>query len=442
MVFADAISQDLRVITATQLVNQLSEARARTLELMEDLSDEQLMGPQLRIVNPLLWEIGHAAWFQERWTLRHLYHLESVRADADWLYNSAEVPHDTRWDLPLPSRRQTLDYMQKVLERVLERLSRQTLSPEIAYFHLLALYHEDMHTEAFTYSRQTLGYPAPPLYGSKTQRLSLQGGAFPGDVEVPGGTFRLGAFPDSHFVFDNEKWAHAVSVKDFRIARAAVTNAEFAAFVDGGGYLRRDWWSAAGWNWRIQASAEHPVYWQRESGSRWLRRHFDQFVPLEPNLPVVHVNWYEAAAYCRWSGRRLPTEAEWELAASGDPGRPDFKRFYPWGNEAPDSTRGNLDWRSMGCVEVGALDGGDSACGCRQMIGNVWEWTTNDFLPYPGFVVDPYREYSQPWFGTHKVLRGGCWATRSRLIRNTWRNFYTPDRRDVWAGFRTCALDG
>jgi iron(II)-dependent oxidoreductase len=152
---------------------------------------------------------------------------------------------------------------------------------------------------------------------------------------------------------------------------------------------------------------------------------------------VLHVNWHEAEAYCRWAGRRLPTEAEWELAAAG--GLDGSKRRFPWGEERPTPELANLDWRALGCVDVAAFPAGDSVFGCRHMIGNVWEWTASDFLPYPGFVADPYKEYSAPWFGTHKVLRGGCWATRSRLLRNTWRNFYLPDRRDVWAGFRTCA---
>ena len=160
---------------------------------------------------------------------------------------------------------------------------------------------------------------------------------------------------------------------------------------------------------------------------------------------VLHVNWYEASAYCRWAGRRLPTEAEWEMAASSEPstdgqGIAERKRLYPRGDSPPTPERANLDWRNMGCIEAHALPASDSAFGCRQMIGNTWEWTASAFEPFPGFVAGPYKEYSAPWFGDHKVLRGGCWATRSRLIRNNYRNFYKPDRRDVWAGFRTCAL--
>ncbi|HWO43745.1 MAG TPA: SUMF1/EgtB/PvdO family nonheme iron enzyme, partial [Candidatus Eisenbacteria bacterium] len=186
----------------------------------------------------------------------------------------------------------------------------------------------------------------------------------------------------------------------------------------------------------------HPVYWRPAPGGGWEQRIFDRYVPLREELPVTHVSWYEAEAYCNWADRRLPSEAEWEVAASCEPERGGLsgrRRLFPWGDEAPDRTRANLDYRGGGIVAVGAYPGGDSAFGCRQMIGNIWEWTADDFRPYPGFVPDPYKEYSQPWFGTHKVLRGGCWATPSLLIRNTWRNFYTPDRRDVWAGFRTCA---
>jgi len=444
-------------ITRQQIIAMLAEARARTFELVADLSDDQMMGPRLRIVNPLRWEIAHVAWFQERWTLRNLYHQAPIYPDVDALYDSARVAHDTRWDLPLLSREETLDYLRKALDRAVEQLDSRAPTREEIYFFLLAIFHEYMHSEAITYTRQTLGYPPPRLSNVGSEQsgdvgdspgAGRAGGPLAGDVEIPGGAFLLGATPDYPFVFDNEKWAHRVELKPFRIARAPVTNAEFAAFVEDGGYLQERWWSREGWAWRQQAEAERPVYWSREAGGRWLCRRFDQFVPLQEHLPVIHVNWYEADAYCRWAGRRLPTEAEWEMAAAAEPvedahsgrGAAWRKRMFPWGDEPPTPDRANLDWRAMGCVEVGALPDGDSYFGCRQMIGNVWEWTADDFLPYPGFVVDPYKEYSAPWFGDHKVLRGGCWTTRSLLLRNTWRNFYTPDRRDVWAGFRTCAI--
>ncbi len=424
-------------MNAESLAEIISDVRQRTFDLVADLSDAEMLGPKLRIVNPPLWEIGHVAWFQEYWVLRNLRKLPSLRSDADSLYDSMQVAHDTRWELILPSRRETLDYLRRVRDHVIEGLPRQVEGDE-RYFNLLSVFHEDMHCEAFTYTRQTHGYPAP-VFSTQRKADVLDSGPLPGDSQVAGGTFLLGASTDEPFVFDNEKWAHPVEVRPFRIAKTAVTQAEFALFVDDGGYRRDEFWSEEGRAWRNEANARKPVYW-RTAGKGWQRRHFDKWIPLEPDKPVIHVNWFEAEAYCRWSGRRLPSEAEWERAAAWDPesGR---KRRYPWGDEPPTAIRANMDWEHMDTVDVGALPAGDSPCGCRQMIGNVWEWTASNFGPYPGFVADPYKEYSEPWFHTRKVLRGGCWATRSHMIRNTWRNFYEPERRDVLAGFRTCALE-
>jgi iron(II)-dependent oxidoreductase len=220
---------------------------------------------------------------------------------------------------------------------------------------------------------------------------------------------------------------------------------EYQAFVNAGGYLQRELWSDEGWAWRQDNGVEYPVFWQKDTTGDWYRRHFDTLVPLEPYLPMVHVNWYEANAYCAWAGRRLPTEAEWEMAASAEPtadgrGILPRKRRFPWGDDPPSPERANLDSIALDCIDVRALAAGDSAFGCRQMIGNVWEWTADTFMPYPGFEMDPYSTYSAPSFGRQKVLRGGSWPTRSRVIRNTWRNFYTPDRNNMFAGFRTCAV--
>ncbi len=425
-----------------ELVRIIREARQRSFDLVSDLRPEQLMGPRLAIVNPLHWEIGHVAWFQELWVLRHGLRERPLREDGDALWDSSAIPHDTRWDLPLPSMAETKAYMCEVRDRVVDRLSNRSPDPKLLYLALYTALHEDMHDEAFTYTRQTLGYPAPHLNDTESG-IGEGGGACAGDAEVPGGTFPLGAAADELFVFDNEKWAHPVDLSPFAIGRAAVTQREFAGFVDDAGYRRPELWGEPGWAWRSSVNAEHPCYWRR-TGAGWQRRHFDRWVPLEPDKPVIHVSWHEAQAYCRWAARRLPTEAEWEAAASLEPGSgggfAPRKRRFPWGDDPPAAERANLDARAMGCVDVGAFPAGDSAWGCRQMLGNVWEWTADDFLPYPGFVPDMYLDYSEPWFRTHKVLRGGCWVTRSRLLRNTWRNYYTPDRRDVWVGFRTCAL--
>ena len=424
------------LVEPASLERELLASRARTLRLTADLKGRRLLGPMLAIVNPPLWEIGHVAWFQEWWCLRDgasRAPADSMLAGADRLYDSAKVAHDTRWSLPLPAIEATRTYGEEVLERVIVRLRRMPEDAGLQYFAQLAIFHEDMHAEAFHYTRQTLGYPDPfPAQATPSPVAAVPRG----DIELPGGAFQLGAVPGSGFVFDNEKWAHPVQIAPFRIARVAVTNGEFLEFVEAGGYRRREWWSDVGWAWRAGAGVQAPRHWVRE-GTAWLQRRFNQVAPLAVGHPVIHVNWHEAQAYCRFAGRRLPTEAEWEYAAawSAIEGK---KRRYPWGESAPAAAHANLETGAP--VAVDAYGEGDSASGCRQLIGNVWEWTESSFNPFPGFEIDPYQEYSQPWFGTHKVLRGASFATTRRLVRNTFRNFYTPDRNDIFAGFRTCAL--
>jgi iron(II)-dependent oxidoreductase len=436
--------------TTSNILEALKEARTRTLDLVADLDDQQMMGPRLRIVNPLRWEIGHVAYFQEFWCLRQFRGRRPILAQSDALYDSARIAHDTRWDLPLPSLRETISFMQQVLDQVID-LNQSATDKVIEgydqnYFLELALFHEQMHAEAITYTRQTLGYSAPKFRAeAATVSPDSRGvAALKGDAFIPGGTFLLGSKEGLGFVFDNEQSQHEIHVKPFEISKTAVTQGEFAAFVDDDGYRRPDLWSENGWLWRESQNAEHPVYWERDANGSWLRRQFDRLVKLEDRRAMLHVNWFEAEAYCRWARRRLPSEAEWEMAASceSDNGSRvnDNKRKYPWGDQIPSPDRANLDWRAMGCIDVDELPLSDSAFGCRQMIGNCWEWTSTDFYGYPGFKPGPYKEYSEPWFGNHKVLRGGCWTTRSSMIRNAYRNFYTPDRRDVWGGFRTCAI--
>ena len=435
-----AVQQE--VLRANHIIDGMKDARARTLELVGDLSDDQLMGPELSTVNPGLWEMGHHAWFQSVWALRHACGEPPTRRDEDALYDSMEIAHDTRWNLPLPSRAETLAYMRKVHDSVLTRLDDNP-SQKLLYHAFYSTLHEDMHTEAFTYTRQTHGYPNPKFSIGNDSHMP-KGGVCPGNVSIPGGTFMLGSTQEEPFVFDNEKWAHPVELKPFQIAKACVTQSEYVTFIENGGYDKSEFWCSDGWKWRQENNVTGHQYFRHVNGT-WERRHFDNWVRLEPNRAVIHVNWYEADAYCRWAGLRLPTEAEWEAAASVEPGPNKtclgtVKRRFPWGNNQPTSSVANLDWKLMGTADVGAFPQGDSPYGCRQMVGNVWEWTNNDFLPFPGFSPDPYKDYSEPWFGTRKVMRGGCWATRSRLIRTNYRNFQTPDRRDVFTGFRTCSL--
>jgi len=432
-------------VSTEYLASIVRDTDGRTMNLIKDLDSDQLMGPRLAIVNPMLWEIGHIAWFQENFILRMVDGQTSIRDDADLLYESMKVAHDTRWDLPLPDLAETRNYMEVTRDAVINRLGDgEMASVQDSYFTQLVVFHQDMHNEAFTYTRQTHGFPAPDI-GDKIGLEKPDAGSLPGDVTIPGGVHMRGAQPTDPYYMDNEKWGNGYEVEPFNIARAPVTNEEFQAFVDDGGYQRKELWSKAGWGWRCHVKAEHPVYWSR-TDEGWKIREYDQMNPLRPHAPVSHVCWYEADAWCRWAGRRLPWEGEWEVAASRAPqdgydGLRGPKTRYPWGDARPESHHANLDGWQGGTVDVAAYPDGDSAYGCRQMMGNVWEWTNSEFVVYEGFSPDPYADYSAPWFdGNHVVLRGGSWATRGRIVWNTFRNFYTCDRRDVIAGFRTCAV--
>lgn len=353
----------------------LEASRANTLRVTQHFDGARLLGAKLAIVNPPLWEIGHVGWFQERWCLRSRDDGslgESILPNADRLYDSSAVAHDTRWDLPLPSLTATRAYLAAVLDRVLSRLEREPENEKLSYFVRLATLHEDMHAEAFCYTHQTLGYPEPEFGVRVVIKREKNYDPDP-ELAFPGGTLRMGAERGTkEFFFDNEKWAHDVEVAPFRIAARPVSNGEYLQYVE--------------------QTSKAPRYWRKEDGE-WQERRFDRWQPLDPDRPVRHVDWNEAQAYCRWKGRRLPTEAEWQMAAP------------------------RLHW------------------------GEVWEWTASSFAPYPGFSPDPYTDYSQPWFHSHKALRGASFATPRRLVRPAFRNFYTAERGDVFAGFRTCRIE-
>ncbi|HJO37472.1 MAG: selenoneine synthase SenA [Vicinamibacterales bacterium] len=420
---------------AADLIDDLRDARRVELAIFEGLTDDQMLGPREHSLEPPIWEVGHVGWFQEFFVLRHLYDEAPALANGDSIYDAFNVVYKVRWDHPFPSRAETLAYLQAVLDRCVGRLEQREPTEQEAHVYRLVTQHEQMHAENLTMVRQTLAYPRPALEGlaQRLRNVEVDPAYTPRDVDVPGGTHLLGAPRVDPFVFDNEKWAHPVEIAPFRIANTPVTNAQFVEFVDDGGYVTRRHWAKHAWEWRRREGAEHPRFWTKRDGA-WCQHLFDRVVPLDPWCPVVHVNWYEAQAYCVWAGRRLPTEAEWECAASGPE-----KDHFPWGEAAPTTERANLDYRHGGVVDVRAFPAGDSSCGCRQMIGNVWEWTGSYLEPYPGFVPGPYREYSQPYFGQKPVLRGGGWTTRSRMVRNTWRNFFIRHRRNIVAGFRTCA---
>lgn len=416
------------VSTLRTLDQSIEDVTARLLASVEDLDWSEVEIPYLPTINPPLWEVCHATYFFEWWCLRQSLDQPTSLDHADEVFDSTTVAHENRWRLPTPDLDGTRAYVSNVRDRVLAALRDDPANDRLRYLAEYAVYHADMHVEAIAYCRQTLGLPAPQVRGAD---LPL-GSTATGDAAFEGGTFELGARDDGSFCFDNEKWAHEVTLAPFAMSKTAVTEGEFAAFVEDRGYERRELWSAAGW---AASRCEHglPLYWRRGADG-YERRVFDGWHPIDPNRAMMHVSWFECEAYCRWAGRRLPTEAEWEFAAASRD-----KHTWPWDPRAPDGARANLDATQLGAVSVHAYPDGDSPHGLRQMIGNVWEWTSTTFAPYPGFTPDMYAEYSQTSFHTRKVLRGGCWMSSERMLRNTWRNYYTPNRRDVFAGFRTCA---
>jgi iron(II)-dependent oxidoreductase len=392
--------------------------------------------PLLEIVNPPVWELAHIGFFQEffcrRWRADDPAgsRIPPRLAGADSLFDSRTVAHDSRWSLAYPPREAILRYLDDTLAQTLEDLAASREDDRHRF--RLALFHEDMHGEALLMTLHTLGLPAPTRPHVPAPAPAA---ARDGDVRFAGGEFEQGARrDDGEHAFDNEKWAHPVRVAPFAMARRPVTNGEFLAFVGDGGYARDELWTPEGIAWRRASGAAAPRNWLRD-GSAWAMRWFDGRSPVREDEPVVQVCRHEAEAWCRWAGRRLPTEGEWEFAARNG-GRGDR---YPWGDAVPAEAPA-LDYR----LERPAVvpDPAPSASGLEMMIGGVWEWTATDFAPYPGFEKDAYAEYSEPWFHDHAVLRGGCFATRSRLVHGRWRNFYRPGRNDVFAGFRTCAADG
>ena len=441
----------------SQLLAELELARSRTEQLIVTLPEEKLDVPYHPGVNPPLWEMGHSAFFYEVFVFNLLDGTPSYDPSMDDLWDSFHVDHKDRWSRDLfPGREDTLKYFNTIYDRVAERIKGRELTDKELYLYRYAIYHQNMHIESLIWCRQTVGYPAPVDY--KGDRPA-PGEPVSGDAQIPAGRWVIGMPGESEqyatedFAFDAEKPRFEVELPAFAISRTLVSNREFQAFVEDDGYKRPELWSFGGRKWLetevdvalVHGVAEprmavprHPLYWRWHEG-HWQERVFDQWLPLEPDAPVTHVTYWEAEAFCKWAGRRLPTENEWEVAALGNKPGESFRR-YPWGNEAPDASRADMDARTMARNPVSDYPAGDSPFGCRQMIGTVWEWTSNEFLPYDGFKVDMYPFMSTLQFATHKVTKGGGCATSSILIRGTYRQAYLPARNDVYTGFRTCAV--
>ncbi|QLY32580.1 ergothioneine biosynthesis protein EgtB [Nocardia huaxiensis] len=418
-----------------RIAEVLERARRRTVGLTDCVDEAELVAQHSRIMSPLVWDLAHIGNQEELWLVRDVGGREPVRQDIDHLYDAFKHARADRPALPLLDPAQARDYVGTVREKVWDVLERSPLQGDALVaggfaFGMIAQ-HEQQHDETMLATHQlrtgdaVLAAPAPPA-----AKLSVSG-----EVVIPAGEFIMGTDTDP-WALDNERPAHPVHVPGFAIDAAPITNEQYLAFMADGGYDRPELWSERGWTHRVEAGLTSPQFWEQDGGGRWWRRSFGVMQPLRPHQPVVHVCWFEAEAYANWAGKRLPTEAEWEKAARHDPATGRSHR-YPWGDTDPNVYLANLGQHHLEPADVGAYPEGASALGVHQLIGDVWEWTSSGFTPYPGFKAFPYAEYSEVFHGgDYKVLRGGSFAADQVAVRGTFRNWDHPIRRQIFSGFR------
>jgi iron(II)-dependent oxidoreductase len=418
-----------------KVVEALTDTRERTLALVGHIDAATLERVLSPLMSPLVWDLGHIAAYEDLWLVHRLGGEPLLRADLAQVYDAFETPRADRGDIPFLRRADALDYLVAVRERTLAVLARTGADPVI---HELVIRHEQQHGETMLQTMELAHLPAPadalgaPLRGAAGSAPGAGGLEL---IEIPAGPATIGLDRADGFSYDNERPRHAVELPAFRIGRTPIANATFLTFVEGGGYERREWWSREAWAWKEEYDIERPAGWERDGEGRMCEWRMDRLAPLDPDAPVVHVSWFEADAFARAHGARLPSELEWEKAATWDQAGGTTLR-QPWG-EGDAHGRANVDWRRYGTVPASSYPDGAAPSGCLGMVGDVWEWTSSFFDGYPGFVAEPYREYSEVFFGhDYRVLRGGSWATRARVATPTFRNWDYPQRRQIFSGFR------
>ncbi|UQA97648.1 ergothioneine biosynthesis protein EgtB [Streptomyces halobius] len=415
----------------------LLAARDRTRLLTTCVEEPDLVAQHSPLMSPLVWDLAHIGNQEEQWLLRTVGGRDALRPDIDSVYDAFEHPRAERPSLPLLPPAEAHGYVSDVRDRVLDILEHTPLRGgpllDSGFAFGMIAQHEQQHDETMLITHQLRRGPA--VLTEAEPLIAPEDDILPSEVLVPGGPFTMGSSAEP-WALDNERPAHRRLVRSFLIDTTPVSNGAYQRFIEDGGYDDPRWWAADGWAYVREHGLRAPLFWRHE-GSQWLRRRFGVTEAVPPDEPVLHVSWYEADAYARWAGRRLPTEAEWEKAARHDPADGRAMR-YPWGDEDPTPAHANLGQRHLRPAPIGSYPDGQSPLGVRQLIGDVWEWTASDFLPYPGFVAFPYREYSEVFFGDrYKVLRGGSFAVDPVACRGTFRNWDLPVRRQIFSGFRT-----
>jgi gamma-glutamyl hercynylcysteine S-oxide synthase len=420
-----------------EVVAALEESRQRTLALVGPFSDAELEHVHSTLMSPLVWDLGHIAAFEDLWLVHRYGGRPLLREDLADVYDAFETPRSERGDLPFLRPLEARRYLDVVRERVRDVIADRGVGDGVIAE--LIVRHEQQHNETMLQTIQLAQLEGLALGGHGQNGHRSRNGAhrtgFTGleMVKIPAGECTIGAAA-SGFAYDNERPRHRTDVRGYLIGRTPITNATYLTFVEGGGYERREWWSDEGWSWKEDYDITRPQSWTPDHRAEW---RLSGLEPLHPDRPVVHISWFEADAFARAHGARLPTEQEWEKASTWDQEQ-EAARLYPWGDEPPvPGVHANLDGLAGGPVRAGSLTGGASPYGVLGMIGDVWEWTASDFRAYPGFAAFPYREYSEVFFGDqYKVLRGGSWATRPRVASASFRNWDFPQRRQIFAGFR------
>ncbi len=441
--------------TVERIEGELVGARARAMALLEPLSEVHLRQQHSPLMSPLLWDLAHIGNYEDQWLVRALG-AAGLGPEHDEIYDAFRHPRRDRPNLAMLGPEAARRYLHAVRDRALDLLRRASFDggdplQHDGFVYGMVIQHEHQHIETMLATLQLMALPGyrpaliepEPRVGAAGPRTAAAT-VLPAEVLIEGGPFVMGT-DDEPWAYDNERPAHEIDLSPFWIDTTPVTNGAYLQFMEADGYRDPRWWSPTGWTWRDEAELCHPQFWlgvnDRGRAVRRNRFGWDEELPLDE--PVQHVCWYEADAYARWAGQRLPTEAEWEKAASWDPVT-STKHRYPWGDLEPETRHANLavsGRHSYGPSPVGSRPDGVSPNGCHQMVGDVWEWTASDLVAWPGFRAFPYREYSEVFWGPeYKVLKGGSWATHPSAVRTTFRNWDYPIRRQIFSGFR-CARD-
>jgi ergothioneine biosynthesis protein EgtB len=427
----------------SSIIDLYKHVRARTMQIVAPLEIEDYVIQTAEFMSPPRWHIGHTSWFFETVLQAHKPNYQIYSEDFLFYFNSyyegfgARIERPKRGTKSRPTVRETVAYRNHIDEHMLRFLESIDDRSDVVPIVRLGLEHEMQHQELLVYDIKHLlcNQFDAPIKAAPQSVVKVEGMA-----EIEGGLFWLGfdksRTPDQ-FAFDNEKPTHQVFLQDFAIDKAPVSNSDYLEFIRDGGYQNFRWWFSEGWEAVNREQWRAPLYWESHD-DEWMIRDFSGLHPVTERLnePVTHVSYFEASAFAKWNGKRLPTEAEWEKAACYSSRRQDF----PWGDDSPDLAKANLfENGHWSVVPIGAFREGATASGCHQMIGDVWEWTTSDYVPYPGFKSE-FDEYNDKWFVNQKVLRGGSYATPQVHIRSTYRNFFHTHERWMISGFR-CAKD-